>query len=283
MRPLSSHLVLAFDASSVSAALVKRGLRSARVVAVAHERLGEGALVPSAFVPNLRDREETGRAIGQALLALRHRTRRATLVLPHGAARVATFDVPRGHEPADYARFRLAPSLPYPVSDAIVDFLPLAGGRVLAAAVRRDVVAEYEAVAAAAGIAGGRVDLAPLAAAAGAGLLPGGFLAATVFLVLGDAACAFLAYEGGRLLGVRTRRRDPERGEAERLRLEALRTAAVAGLFGEPELVVAGSGARGLLDHWAAAGQGARLLSLFPDGGPLYEAATRPWLAAALA
>jgi hypothetical protein len=104
-----------------------------------------------------------------------------------------------------------------------------------------------------------------------------------VFLVLGDTACAFLAYEGGRLLGVRTRRRDPERGEAERLRLEALRTAVLLGLFGEPELFVAGSDAREVLDHWTAAGQEGRLLSLSPGGGPLDEAATRPWLAAALA
>ncbi len=239
--------------------------------------------MPSALAPNLRDREEVGRAIGQALAPLRSRTLQATLVLPHGAARVAAFDLPRGQEPTEYARFRLASSLPYPVSEAIVDFLPLAGGRVLAAAVRRDIVAEYEAAAAAAGITRGRVDVAPLAAAAGIGLLPGGFMVATVFLVLGDAACAFLAYEGGRLLGVRTRRRDPERGEAERLRQEALRTAVLAGLFGEPELVVAGSGARGVLDHWVAAGQGARLLSVFQGGVPLHEGAIRPWLAAALA
>ena len=165
-------------------------------------------------------------------------------MLPHGVARMAVLDLPAGPEPGEYARFRLAASVPYPASDAVVDFLPLERGRILAAAVRREVVAEYEDAAAAAGIARGRVDLAPLAAASGAAHLRG-FEAATVFLVLGDVACSLLAYEGGRLLAVRTRRRDRNRGEAERLRLDALRTAAAAGLFGEPELVVAGSGARG--------------------------------------
>jgi len=283
MRPFSSQVVLAFDASSVSAALIGRGLRRARVMASAAERLSEGALAPSALGPNLRDRGEVSRAIGQALGSLGSRTSHATLVLPHGAARVAVFDLPRGQDAMEYARFRLASGLPYPLAEATVDFLPLAGGRLLAAAIRRDVVAEYEAAATAAGITRRRVDLAPLAVAAGAGLLPESFAAATIFLALGDTACALFAYEGGRLLAVRVRRRDPGEGDAERLRLEALRTADHVGLAGEPELVVAGAGARGLLDHWAAAGQGARLLSLFPAAFPLHEAATRPWLAAALA
>jgi hypothetical protein len=283
VRPFSSRVVLAFDAGSVSAALVRRGLRTTRAVRVSSARLPAGALVPSAFARNLQGPEEVGRAIREALGALGRASSAVTLVLPHGVSRVAILDLPRGHEPAEYARYRLGSSLPYPATEAMVDFLPLERARVLAAAVRRDLVAEYEEAAAAAGIARGRVDLAPLAAAAGAGPIATGFLAATVFLVLGDAACSFLAYDGGRLLGVRTRRRDPERGEAERLCHDALRTAASAGLFGEPELVVAGSGARGVLDHWAAAGRGARLLSLLPEGGPLHEAGARPWLAAALA
>src|SRR5207344_2231430 len=133
MRPFSSHMVLAFDASCVSAARVGRGLGRSRVVASSSERLREGALVPSALAPNLRDREEASRAIGQALAPLGSRARHAILVLPHGAARLAAFDLPRGQEPAEYARFRLASSLPYPVTEAIVDFLPLAGRRVLAA------------------------------------------------------------------------------------------------------------------------------------------------------
>jgi hypothetical protein len=281
--PFSSRVVLAFDAGSVSAAFVRRGLQTTRVLSLTSARLPDGALVPSARERNLRDPAEVGRAIREALGSLLPRTAAVTLVLPHGTAFVAVLDLPREPDPAEYARFRLGPSLPYPASEAVVDFLPLERARILAAAVRREVVAEYEEIAASAGIGRGRVDLAPLAAAAGAGPLCASFEGATVFLVLGDAACSFLAYDGGRLRGVRTRRRDPLHGEAERLREEALRTAAQAGLFGEPELAVAGTGARGVLDQWAGSGRRARLLSLLPEGGPLHEAAARPWLAAALA
>ena len=283
MRPFSSRVVLAFDAASVSAALVRRGLGAPRVASSSSVRLPEGALVPSAVARNLQAPEEVGRAIREALGSLGRGRAGVTLVLPHGVSRLAILDLPRGHEPTEYARFRLGASLPYPASEAVVDFLPLEQKRLLAAAVRHEVVAEYESVAASAGIARSRVDLAPLAAAAGAGPIAIGFPSATVCLVLGDTACCFLAYDRGRLLGVRTRRRDPERGEAERLREDALRTAAASGLFGEPELVVGGSGARGVLDQWTAAGREARLLSLHAEEGPLHEAGARPWLAAALA
>jgi hypothetical protein len=283
VRPFSSRVVLAFDAGSVAAALVRHGLRTARTVTLSSERLPEGAIVPSAFESNLHDLAAVGRAIREALASLRAPTAAVTLVLPHGVSRVAVLELPRANEPIEYARFRLAASLPYPAAEAVVDFVPLEGGRILAAAVRREVVSEYEEAVASAGARCGRVDLAPLAAAAGAGPISRSFDGATVFLVLGDSACSFLAYDGGRLLGVRSRRRGLERGEAERLGQDALRTAAQAGLRAEPQLVVAGSGARAVLDEWAAAGRGARLLSLLPDGGLLHEAAARPWLAAALA
>jgi hypothetical protein len=276
-------LVLAFDADSVSAAFVRRGLRTTRAVSLAGGRLREGSLVPSSVERNLHDPEEVGRAVREALESLGLLSTSVTLVLPHGVARVAVLDLPRGHEATEYARFRLGASLPYPAAEAVIDFVALEGGRMLAAAVRRQVVAEYEEVAASAGMARGRVDVAPLVAAAGAGPIARGFQAATVFLVLGDAVCSFLAYDAGRLRGFRARRRDREGGEAERLRLDALRTAVETGLFGEPELLVGGSGARGVVDQWNAAGGGARLLSLLPEGGPLHEAAVRPWLAAALA
>jgi hypothetical protein len=275
--------VLAFDADSVSAALVRRGLRTTRAVSLSSARLSDGALVPSSLVGNLHDPEGVRQAVREALDSLGQGHPRVTLVLPHGVARLAVLEVPRGQRALEYARFRFGTTLPYPVAEAMVDCVPLEDGRILAAAVRREVVAAYEEVAASAGIAGARVDLAPLAAAAAAGPIARRFPAATVFLVLGDAAASFLAYDRGRFRGLRTRRRDREGGEIDRLWLEALRTATEAGLFGEPELLVAGSGARAVVDSWAAAGRDARLLSLLPEGGPLHEAAVRPWLAAALA
>ena len=254
-----------------------------RVTSVSTASLPDGALVPSAFERNLVQPEEVRRAVREAVAPSLPPRSRVILVLPHGVARVAVLDLPRGADPSEYARFRLAASEPRFASDAVVDFLPLENGRILAGAVRREVVAEYEEAAAAEGIARGRVDLAPLAAASGALRHSRAFAnAATVVVVLGDAACSLLACEGGRLRALRTRRRDSSRGEAERLRVDALRTAVQAGLTGEPELLVAGPGARGLLDHLAAAGRSAQLLSPGPEIGPLHEAATRPWLAAAL-
>jgi hypothetical protein len=257
-----------------------RRLRSPRIEALAAERLPQGALVPSALERNLPAVDEVSRAVRAACAALGARHPLVTLVLPHGVSRLAIFDQPRGHDPVEYARFRLAALLPYPAAEAMVDFVSIPGGRMLAAAVRRDVVAEYEAAAAAGGVSAPRVDLAPLAIAAG---VLDAFAASAVFLVLGDAASTFLAYDGGRLLGARSRRRDDEHGEPERLRREALRTAAEAGLFGEPELVVAGSGAQEVLDHWAAQGRPGRPLTVAPGAGPPYDTASRPWLAAALA
>jgi hypothetical protein len=282
MRGLfKGRVVVAFDAHAVSSAVVRRGLLGARVAGVSRASLPEGALLPSAFERNLVRPDEVQQAVREAVGPASGTGSEVTLVLPHGIARVGVLDLPRGAEPTEYARFKLAASVPRFASDAIVDFLPLDGGRILAAAVRREVVAEYEEAAAAAGMAKGRVDLAPLAAASGFLRLVRGPSTPAVLVVLGDVACSLQAYEDGRLRAVRARRRDPGRGEAERLRLDALRTASAAGVPGEPELLLTGSGARGILDHLAAAGRAARLMSPVPDAGPLHEAASRPWLAAA--
>lgn len=282
LRLSANRAVIAFDARSVSRAVARRrGLRGMRVTAVSSAEVREGALLPSAFERNLIRPEEVQHALREACAEPLPPGVPVTLVLPHGVARIAVLDLPRGAEPGEYARFRLAASVPRFASDAIVDFLPLERGRILAAAVRREVVAEYEDAAAAAGIARGRVDLAPLAAASGALLRCRGVTAA-VAVVLGDVACSLQVYAGGRLVAVRARRRDPSRGEGERLRMDALRSAAAAGLAPDPELLVAGSGARGILDQLSAAGRAARLMSPWPEAGPIHEAATRPWLAAAL-
>jgi hypothetical protein len=86
-------------------------------------------------------------------------------------------------DPRELVRFRLASSLPYPPGEAVVDVLPLGGGRLLGAAVRRSVVAEYESVATAAGFEQEGVDLAPLVALAGLARRASG-----VHVILGDAA-----------------------------------------------------------------------------------------------
>ena len=168
---------------------------------------------------------------------------RVTLVLPDGLARIALLDLPRGAEPRDYVRFRLAASLPWPASETIVEFLPVARGRVIGAALRRSTVAEYEEAAVATGLEIDRVHIAPLLALEG--LVRSGAREA-VHAVMGDVALCLATFHEGALVALRNRRRDRSSGEGSRLREELVRAAALAGNGAGPaRLVVSGAdGAR---------------------------------------
>jgi hypothetical protein len=274
--------VVAFDASGVSGAALTRGLGAPRVGALARAPLAPGALWPSPLEPNLRRPEEVTEALREVARALRLGSARACLVLPDGVARLLDLEVPSDASPASYARYRLAPSLPYPVEEAVIDTLPLGGGRVVAAAVWRRVLEGYEGVVAAAGIAPERVDLAPLGALAALGPAEAG-ADPTVDVVLGDCAVSLAARAGGEVRAVRNRRRDTSGGEWRRLRAEAERTAALAGAPSAPRLRVVGVGALALVRDlqdagaraqagWRVAGEGV------PAGG-----AELAWLGAVLA
>ncbi len=267
-----SFRLVAFDATSVSGARLTRGLRGPRLRSLDVIPLAPGALLPSALAPNLARPEEVVAALVQLSGSLGRGP--VTLVLPHGLARVLLLEAPKGADPREYARFRLGPALPYPLGEAVVDLLALDGRRLLAAAVRREVVAGYEAAATAAGLAPERVDLAPLAALSG--LLRQRRPASVVEILLGDAALSLAAFDGEQLCAFRSRWRDPGPGEAERVHAEAVRTSPAAGegLC----LRVTGVGARGLRDDLLAAGHPAELAAVFP--GSLPEAAERPWLGA---
>jgi hypothetical protein len=270
--------LVAFDAASVAGAQLVRGLRGPRLRSLEIVPLAPGALLVSAFTPNLARPAEVSAALARLREALG--PGRVTLVLPDGLARVLLLEAPKGADPHEYARFRLGPALPYPVGEAAVDLLPLDGRRMLAAAVRRDVVAGYEAAAAAAGLQTDRVDLAPLAALSGLLRLPRPVR--TVEIVLGDAALSLAAFDRGRLSAFRTRRRDPGPGEAERVCGEAARTASF-GVGDPPCLRITGVGARSFRDDLAGVGQAVELAAVLPGPGSLPEAAELPWLGAALA
>jgi hypothetical protein len=233
---LGTRLYVGLDASSVTAAALGEGLGGRRVHGYARVPLEPGALAPSPSGPNLQRPDEVRSAVRRATEG---RGRRATLVLPDGVARVALVEVPDGADPRDYVLFRLAPSLPFPAAEAIVDALAAGGRRAVGAAVRRATVAEYEQAAAAAGLEVERVHLAPLVALAG--LMRFGARGA-VHAVLGDVAMCLAAFRDGVPVAVRSRRRDRSSGEASRLRVEASRTAALAGDGEEPpRLVLSGT------------------------------------------
>jgi hypothetical protein len=239
---LGTRLYIGLDANAVTAAAVGERLGGRRVRRFARIPLDPGTLVPSPSGPNLLRGDDARGALRRTAEGLGGG--RATLVLPDGVARLALVELPEDADPREYALFRLAASLPFPAGEAIVDALSAGGRRVVAAAVRRATVAEYEQAVAGAGFEVERVHLAPLVALAG--LMRGGERDA-VHAVLGDVAVCLAAFRGGAPVALRNRRRDRSAGEASRLREEASRAAASTGNgTGTLRLVVSGGGAAGL-------------------------------------
>jgi hypothetical protein len=282
VRPFRGELTVAFDASGVCGAVVSRGLRRPRLTSFRRAPLEPGALAPHALDVNLRRPDEVEDALRGALDGLDAGRGRVSLILPDGVARIGLLDIPAGVAAEEYARFRWTQALPYPAAEAIVDVLPLPGGRAVAAAVRRRVALEYEEMARRAGLSPGRVDLAPLAALAA--LLrdpPAG--PASVDVILGDAAYCLAATHDGALRVLRNRRRDADAGEADRLGREVDRTAAFAGNgSGRLRVRVVGPGARGLIGDLLRAGRAAGPGWEMEGGALPVEAAELAWLAATL-
>jgi hypothetical protein len=275
-----TKLVLALDAGSVQAARLLPGLGGPRYGAVSRRPLASGALVPAALKPNVRRPEELREAIRNAVAEAGGAGVPAIVVLPDAVARTLLLEVPGGTDPREYARFRLASQLPYPVADAVVDVTTLRGRRAIAAAVRREVAAEYEQLASECGLAQERLDLASLAAVAWLSRDSGG---PRVDVILGEAAFSLALMSGGTAVAFRTRRRDPGPDEAERLALEIERTVQMGATPGETRIRVVGPGARHLAEAWGAKGLSARS-GWGGDGRVAFRDAEEiPWLGAGLA
>lgn len=249
--PLRTQSFVVFAASSLAAAVVRRGLGGPVVRAFARAPLPPGALVPSPFDANLRDRA----AVQAALRSLGEQVgpvRDPVVILPDGTARLALLEVPPRTESVGFARYRLLPSLPYPANDAVVDVLDLPGGRVVGAAIRRSIVEEYETVGASVGLVPERVDLAVLAALAASSTAG---IGDALEVILGEAEAALAAWRDGRLVALRTRLRDRSAGEAGRLADDLARTAALAGLPADVPVRAAGTDAQALLAALAHGGR----------------------------
>ena len=81
-----------------------------------------------------------------------------TVIAPHGVARLLLLSRPPGSTPRS-SRATACPSFPIPAAEAVVDVVPVRGGRAVAAAIRRSVVEDFEAVVSAAGLRQERLDL----------------------------------------------------------------------------------------------------------------------------
>jgi hypothetical protein len=274
--PVSNRLYVAFDARGVDVAAFGRRQGRTRVQAFSHTALEPGTLVPSPSGTNLVRGDEVRDALARALDELGPPGARAMLVLPDGIARLALVDVPPGADARDYVRFRLAASLPWPAAEALVEALPVGRRRVVGAAVRRATVAQYEQLAAAAGLSPERVHLAPLMALSA---LARGAVADGVHAVLGDVALCLAFIRDGGIVSVRNRRRDGVGEEARWLLDEVRRTAGQAGDGrGRVELILSGSGAEDLRRTLGQAATGRSL-----QGPREWPAATEAaWLAGVL-
>jgi Tfp pilus assembly PilM family ATPase len=150
---------------------LRGGARGSSVVGYASEPLPPGAIAPAPAGTNIAARDAVIEALRRALeRAGVKATRRAALIVPDSIARVSL--LPFEHLPAKAAdveqlvRWQLKKATPHSMDDTQVTWFPAhrlpAATVVGAVAAHRDVVAEYEAVASAAGIHAGLVDLACL-------------------------------------------------------------------------------------------------------------------------
>jgi type IV pilus assembly protein PilM len=178
------------------------------VSAVAFGTLAEGALLPSLKAGNVAERQVVVAAVRKALEAVALKERDATLVVPDAAVRVLLLEFDalpaKAAEALPVVRFRLKKLLPFDADEAAVSYQVMSSNRsavkVLAVAIPRDVLAEYEGVVREAGFDPGAVLPSTLAACAGMAEID----AAALLVNAGDSSVTTAIVQGGVLLLHRT-------------------------------------------------------------------------------
>src|SRR5277367_4780684 len=150
---------------------------AALLVAVARAKVAEGAVVPGLKVGNMVNREAVVAAVRSALdgVAGSERGRDVTLIVPDAAVRVLLLDFDqlpsKLAEALPVVRFRLKKLLPFDSDHAMVSYQVMSSEKgsikLLAVAMPKDVLEEYEAAVLAAGYVPGAVLPSTLAALAG--------------------------------------------------------------------------------------------------------------------
>src|SRR3984885_11448655 len=152
---------------------------AAALTAVARANLVEGALAPGLKVGNIVDKAAVVAAVRKALDGVagtgRERSRDVTLVVPDSAVRVLFLDFDqlpsKAAETLPVVRFRLKKLLPFDADDAMVSYQVMSSEKgaikLLAVAMPKLVLEEYEAVVVAAGYLPGAILPSTLAALAG--------------------------------------------------------------------------------------------------------------------
>ena len=169
---------VACDISTQGVVAARSDAAGSPLAAVARVELAEGAVVPGLKPGNVADRVAVAAAVRKTLesVGMKAHSRDAdiTLVIPDAAVRVLLLDFDslptRLTEALPIVRFRLKKMLPFEADDAMVTFQVMSTSksivRVLAVAIPRDVLSEYETAAREAGYEPGSVIPSTLAALA---------------------------------------------------------------------------------------------------------------------
>jgi type IV pilus assembly protein PilM len=161
------------DASGVLSAVSRIPLADG--LAVPQLRMGIAPGAASGAVPSSAGRAAVVAAVRKALEAVALRSREVTLVVPDAAVRVLLLDFDalpgKPAEALPVVRFRLKKLLPFDADDAAVSYQVMSTSkgivRVVAVAMPREVLAEYESVVREAGFEPGAILPSTLAALAG--------------------------------------------------------------------------------------------------------------------
>jgi len=177
-KPSETRPRLACEISPQGVVVARSADASAPLGAVARVELAEGAVVPGLRPGNIVDRVAVAAAVRRALEQVdakpNSRDADITLILPDSAVRVLLLDFDalpsRQSDALSIVRFRLKKLLPFEADDAMVSYQVMSSGksgvRVLAVAIPRDVLSEYETAAREAGFEPGSVLPSTLAALA---------------------------------------------------------------------------------------------------------------------
>ena len=170
---------LAIEISAEGVVAARAEDAAALLAAVSRGKLAAGAVAPGLKVGNIADRAAVVTAVKAALDGVAgrggDRSRDVTVVVPDAAARVLLLDFDslpsKAAEALPVVRFRLKKLLPFDADDAALSYQIMSsaksGVQVLAVAMPREVLAEYEGVVTAAGYLPGAVLPSTLAALAG--------------------------------------------------------------------------------------------------------------------
>lgn len=210
-------LGLHVDAARVTAVLIESTGASQVVRAVGSSAVPAGALVPSLTAHNVLQRDPLLQAIREALDQVGGRHKRVALALPDTAAKVSLLPleaVPTSARDLEQLiRLQLRKAIPFPIEDAQVTWAmgPTrgSGATIVATAMRRAVVEEYEGLCAAVGLHAGTVDLATFNVVNLALLGAGGGAGDALLVHVTPGYASVAVVRDGELLFFRTRPADP--------------------------------------------------------------------------